>query len=825
LKIAQTTTDKELIKVLLVEDNVIDRKMAQRALVGCSQPAEFAVKLADSLSEAIKCLNTKEYQVVLLDLRLPDSSGIETVQRIHEVDPHVPIIVLTGTTDEESGLRAIENGATDYLAKSQPLESLLPRTILYALARKKAEDRLRESEGKYRAVIDNIAVGVALISPDMEVLSLNSQMKKWFPHIDTSKRPICFKSFNDPPRDGVCSYCPTCKTLRDGLVHQSVTETPSGDDITNYRVISSPIKDCNGDVTAAIEMVEDITEQRRRERLVLETNNRLQRTSQELLMAKQALEAKTAALEKAHQELEARVKERTVELSEANERLKMEIAAREQAEGALRASEANLHKVIVTSPDGIIVVDKNGVIQFVNPAAESLFGHTARELTGELFGLPLMKDEVTEVDVVRRGKEPGTAEMRVVETEWNGRTAFLALLHDVTESKLAKERIVRAAREWRTTFDSITDMISIHDKDCKITRVNKALANAFEREPKELIGKTCYEVFHGAQQPCPNCPHIQTIRTGEPAVLELFEPRLGIHLDVSTSPVFDENDEIMGSVHIAKDNSRRKQAEEALKKANERLTEYNRLKDEFVSTASHELRTPLSVIMGAIRLVLDEIPGKIGDEQREVLYMARDNVQRLSKIVNSLLSISKIESGKLELQKTVVNICKLTANTVSDYASLAEEKGVRLDCEVPEHNIDACVDSDRINEVLTNLISNSLKFTPEGGWVKVICTKQGDGVLISVQDSGIGIAKEDIPKLFDKFTQFGRKAGPGEKGTGLGLAIAKKLVEMHGGRIDVKSEINKGTTFTVTLPLTTEATAEALPAKMDELVENTLANN
>ena len=261
MKIAQPKTDKDLIKVLLVEDNVIDRKMAQRALVGCSRPAEFTVKLADSLSEAVKCLNTKEHQVVLLDLRLPDSSGIETVQRIHEVDPHVPIIVLTGTTDEESGLRAIENGATDYLVKSQPLESLLPRTILYALARNKAEDKLRESEGKYRAVIDNIAVGVALINPDMEVLSLNSQMKKWFPHIDTSKRPICFKSFNDPPRDGVCSYCPTCKTLRDGLVHQSVTETPSGDDITNYRVISSPIKDCNGDVTAAIEMVEDITEQ------------------------------------------------------------------------------------------------------------------------------------------------------------------------------------------------------------------------------------------------------------------------------------------------------------------------------------------------------------------------------------------------------------------------------------------------------------------------------------------------------------------------------------------------------------------------------------
>jgi len=97
--------------------------------------------------------------------------------------------------------------------------------------------------------------------------------------------------------------------------------------------------------------------------------------------------------------------------------------------------------------------------------------------------------------------------------------------------------------------------------------------------------------------------------------------------------------------------------------------------------------------------------------------------------------------------------------------------------------------------------------------------------LVSVQDSGVGIAKEDIPKLFDKFTQFGRKAGPGEKGTGLGLAIAKKLVEMHGGKIKVESKVNKGTTFTISLPLTTETKAEGLPVETDELVESTLANN
>ena len=266
-------------------------------------------------------------------------------------------------------------------------------------------------------------------------------------------------------------------------------------------------------------------------------------------------------------------------------------------------------------------------------------------------------------------------------------------------------------------------------------------------------------------------------------------------------------------------------AEENLRKANEKLKEYNQLKDEFVSTASHELRTPLSIIMGAIRLILDEIPGKIVEEQRDVLATAMENVQRLSRIVDSLLTISKIESGRLDLRKTVVNICELIKDTVSNYEPLSQEKGICLDCKVPEQSVDICLDPDKTKEVLINLISNSIKFTPEGGWIKVICTEEDGEVLVSVQDSGVGIAKEDVPKLFDKFTQFDRKAGPGEKGTGLGLAIVKKLVEMHDGKIKVESEVGQGTIFTISLPLTTETLAEDLPAEADELVETTLANN
>jgi len=138
-----------------------------------------------------------------------------------------------------------------------------------------ATKKLRESEERYKSLVDHIAIGVALISPAMEILTLNNQMKRWYPHIDPLERPVCYRSFNDPPRQGVCSYCPTAQTLADGDVHESITLTPAGDEIRNYRIIASPIKNDNDKVVAAIEMVEDITER-------LQTEEQVRMLSQQL---------------------------------------------------------------------------------------------------------------------------------------------------------------------------------------------------------------------------------------------------------------------------------------------------------------------------------------------------------------------------------------------------------------------------------------------------------------------------------------------------------------------------------------------------------------
>jgi PAS domain S-box-containing protein len=142
------------------------------------------------------------------------------------------------------------------------------------LRRRKAEEALIQSEEKYRSVVENIGIGISVINPNMEILTVNKQIKQWFPNINVSKKPICHKVFNNPPRDDICSYCPTYKTLKDGQVHESITETPAGDKIVNYRIVSSPIKDKDDKVVAAIEMVEEITERKKAEKALRESEER-----------------------------------------------------------------------------------------------------------------------------------------------------------------------------------------------------------------------------------------------------------------------------------------------------------------------------------------------------------------------------------------------------------------------------------------------------------------------------------------------------------------------------------------------------------------------
>lgn len=237
-----------------------------------------------------------------------------------------------------------------------------------------------------------------------------------------------------------------------------------------------------------------------------------------------------------------------------------------------------------------------------------------------------------------------------------------------------------------------------------------------------------------------------------------------------------------------------------LEKANADLRRLDDLKSEFVSTVSHELRTPLSITREGLKLVLGEVTGCLNKQQKELLDVATGNIERLSKIINDILDISKIESGRLPLHKRVTDMNQILRNSFSFYKNMAKQKDIEFNLDIPKHKIKIYLDSDRIEQVLINLISNALKFNKEGGSLRIKLKADDEKVVCSVEDTGMGIATSDLDKIFDKFQQFGRTHGPGEKGTGLGLSIVKKIIQMHGGRIWVKSELGRGSTFSFSLP-------------------------
>ena len=238
-----------------------------------------------------------------------------------------------------------------------------------------------------------------------------------------------------------------------------------------------------------------------------------------------------------------------------------------------------------------------------------------------------------------------------------------------------------------------------------------------------------------------------------------------------------------------------------LEKKNKRLQELNELKSDFVSTVSHELRTPLSIIKSGVEIVLDGITGTISEKQKKVLTTVRDSIDRLARIINSLLDISKIEAGKVELKKELVEVRDLMSHVASSFETRAKVQGLELRVSFPKKPIDVYVDRDKIIQVFTNLAGNALKFTKEG-CIEMSTKEKANEIECFVADTGVGIPQEQIDKVFDKFHQVDRTEGPGAKGAGLGLAITKALIGMHNGRIWVESQLGKGSKFTFTLPKT-----------------------
>lgn len=235
-------------------------------------------------------------------------------------------------------------------------------------------------------------------------------------------------------------------------------------------------------------------------------------------------------------------------------------------------------------------------------------------------------------------------------------------------------------------------------------------------------------------------------------------------------------------------------------RAYEELKELDRLKSEFISVVSHELRTPLHSVQGFVKLILE---GKVPDEgrQRECLTIVAEQTKHVSTLIDNLLDVSRMEAGRFEMERAPVSMAEVIKKVVLNLGSMAEDKDISLKVRIPETLPSVEGDEGRLEQVVTNLIHNAIKFTPQGGRVTVAAGMDRGHLWVEVTDTGCGIPTEALPKVFDRFYQVDSSTTRRAGGTGLGLYIAKQIVEAHGGTIEVESEVSHGSTFRFTLPL------------------------
>jgi len=362
---------------------------------------------------------------------------------------------------------------------------------------------------------------------------------------------------------------------------------------------------------------------------------------------------------------------------------------------------------------------------------------------------------------------------------------------------------------------SMGDALIVVNPDRTIRTVNEATLGLLGYVERGLLGQRV-DLICG-EGPLVDALFEKLVKVGGITSVEmLYADRDGrkIPVSFSGSVILNERGEVEGIVCVAKDITERKRAEEALEVANTQLQEIvqlaenaSRHKSEFLSNMSHELRTPLNSVLGFSQLLETQTAGPLTEKQARYVNNILGSGRHLLTLINDILDLSKVEAGKVELQPEPFALPEALAEALTEIRPQATAKRVEFQLEMNNAPPLVTADPVRFKQILLNLLSNAVKFTPDGGRVTVSARPPQDGfVEIAVADTGIGIKAEDIPRLFQPFTQLEAASTKQYQGTGLGLALTKKLVELHGGTIAVGSEgAGKGTTFTVRLPLAISA--------------------
>ena len=523
-----------------------------------------------------------------------------------------------------------------------------------------------------------------------------------------------------------------------------------------------------------------------------------------------------------------------------------DITERKDAE----ASRHFLANIVESSDDAIVSKDLNGIISTWNRGAEKLFGYTAEEVIGKPITILIPEGRFNEepailarirsgravehYETIRKRKDGTLIDISLTISPIRNESGIIIgaskIARDITEQKRAQEAILFQA----SLLDAVEEAVIASDLNGKIIYWNSFAEHLYGWTSREVLGADIIEILPALSSKEHAAVIMEQLREAQSWSGEMIlQRRDGSEFlaAITDSPIFNEKNELIGVVGVSSDitDAKRAEDERAQLLESERLARLeaeaaNRLKDEFLATLSHELRNPLNVVIGYSEILRrsEETKNSFVGKAAEVI---RRNALAQSQLVSDLLDLSRLQMGKLAITRQPVALPTIVGDAIETVRSEAEAKNISLKLVAPKESLVVDGDPVRLGQIVWNLLNNAVKFTPASGEITISLTENDHQALLTIADTGQGIAPEFLPYVFEIFRQADASSSRRQGGLGIGLALVKQLAELHGGRVQAESEgSGKGAKFTVWLPLRTlpVLTVPVATHKPDEILKHKL---
>ncbi len=838
-------------KILLVDDTAEDCFLYRRYLQQDTRHDydfyEFSMG-----EEALVWCQDHWPDVILLDYLLPDMEGLEFLNRLklQSQRPELPIIAVTGQGNELIAVQLMKSGVQDYLLKGKLTREALQRAVHTLIERIRFREEL-EWQQQQQQLVSSIALRIRQ-SLELEMI-LQTTVEEVRNLLQTDR--VLVYQFDPDWRGEIIAesvengWTPTMgQQIQDTCFQNGVGREiyVQGNKRAIADIYSAGLKTCHIQLLEQFEVKANLvvpillpkTDHPQGEPpsalwgLLIAHHCRGTRnwTDSQLNLLDQIGVQLAIAIQQAELYQTAQ--------RELEERRRIEVQLR-QSEAALQESEQRLRSIVDGAPFPIFIKNLQGQYIFINRFCENLTGFEETELLGKTDD-ELFPSEIAELfrqgdqQALKAGEPITVEEVFTIRGETQAKLAtkfplfnlagepyaICGLSIDISnvyhELRLRKQAEI-ALQESQQRYASLAMAAPVGifrtDAEGRCVYVNEGWSEMTGMTLEEARGYGWSQALHPEDCPMIQAEWYRCATDNIPFRLEYRFQRLtdGKVTWVYGQAVAEHNidGEITGYVGTITDITPRKEAETQLQTTNAELARATRLKDEFLANMSHELRTPLNAILGLAEGLQEEVYGNLNSNQKRALSTIERSGKHLLELINEILDLSKIESGKFELNLSSVQVKSLCDFCLIFVRQEALKKEIKLLMEIPISLPCLIADEKRLRQVLINLLSNAVKFTPQGGQVTLRVKEQpieaekllkSNFLIFEIEDTGIGIAEKNLDQLFQSFVQLDSRLNRQYQGTGLGLALVKRITELHGGFVTVSSKQGQGSCFTVRLP-------------------------